>query len=246
MNAPRVMVPVLTLRNADGSVDHGACGAYAERAGGTWLDLFLVSGTIGGGETSTTEERRRVLEVWTERVSPERLLACVWTPDDLMHAAECGVRPIVVLRSHADATALGTFLAQLPAGAFVYSHPKYSPATFTPTVAAVARQAGVLPAGGKICKVSLDDVAQLRAATGEPFQLYDGRCRHVARSVAAGATGVVAVPLCTLPADLPDRDDAVPLQRTIDRTQSLIDARPGLQERVEMLTAQLVAGEPAW
>lgn len=239
MNGARFMVPVLTPRNADGSVDYGACAEYAERAGQTWLDLFLVSGTIGGGETSTPVERRRLLELWTERVSPDRLLACAWSAEDLEYTAECGVRPIAVLRAHDDVAALGAYLARLPAGAFVYSHPKYTPTTFTPAVARHARQAGSLPVGGKICKVSLDDVANLRAATEETFQLYDGRCRHVASSVQAGATGVVAVPLCVLPADLPDRDDVEAIQRTIDRTQTRIDAVAEVPARIAMLTDTL-------
>ncbi|MEV6932062.1 hypothetical protein AB0M46_47290 [Dactylosporangium sp. NPDC051485] len=187
MTVARVMVPVLTLMNANGSVDEGACSAYAERAGATWLDLFLVSGTIGGGESSTPTVRRRVLELWAARVPKDRLLACVWAPDDLAHAADCGVRPIVVLRDLADAAAMHSVLAELPADAFVYSHPNYTPTTFTPAVAETARRAGMQPAGGKICKVSLDDVRDLRAATGDGFQLYDGRCRHVAESVRAGA-----------------------------------------------------------
>ncbi|MER7002373.1 hypothetical protein ABT297_04900 [Dactylosporangium sp. NPDC000555] len=203
MTAARVMVPVLTLMNANGSVDEGACSAYAERAGATWLDLFLVSGTIGGGESSTPAVRRRVLELWAARVPKDRLLACVWTPDDLAHAADCGVRPIVVLRDLADAAAMHSVLTELPADAFVYSHPNYTPTTFTPAVAEAAKRAGVRPAGGKICKVSLDDVRDLRTATGDDFHLYDGRCRHVAESVWAGATGVVAVPLSTLLPDLP-------------------------------------------
>jgi dihydrodipicolinate synthase/N-acetylneuraminate lyase len=238
----RVMVPVLTLRNADGSLDHTANVAYARRARNTWLDLFLVSGTIGGGEQSTAADRRALLERWVEQVPPARLLACVWTVDDLRHATECGVRPIVVLRAHPDGRSLDAFLADLPANAFVYSHPNYSPTTFSPAVATVARQAGALPAGGKICKVNLEEVAQLRGAVGEPFQLYDGRCRHLVRSIRAGATGVVAVPLATLPDDLPKREETEALQRTIDATQERIDSIPAGQPRIAMLTHALLTG----
>jgi dihydrodipicolinate synthase/N-acetylneuraminate lyase len=242
MTAVKIMVPVLTLMNANGRVDAEACSAYAERAGATWLDLFLMSGTIGGGESSTPAVRRHVLELWAARVPRDRLLACVWTPDDLAHAADCGVRPIVVLRDLADAAAMWAALAKLPPGAFVYSHPNYAPTTFTPAVAEAARRSSTRPAGGKICKVSLDDVRDLRTGTGDDFQLYDGRCRHVVESVRAGATGVVAVPLCTLPTDLPDRFDTDAVQRTIDRVQAHIDETGSGAERVAMLTEALKSG----
>jgi dihydrodipicolinate synthase/N-acetylneuraminate lyase len=241
MTDAHVMVPVLTPTNANGSVDEGACSTYAERAEATWLDLFLVSGTIGGGENNTPGTRRRVLEVWAARVPTERLLACVWSPDDLAHAADCGVRPIVVLRDLADAATMQAALAELPPGAFVYSHANYTPVTFTPATAEAARRSGVRPAGGKICKVSLDEVGDLRAATGDDFQLYDGRCRYVARSVRAGATGVVAVPLCVLPTDLPDRADMGALQRTIDRMQERIDSTGAGAARVAMLQEALTS-----
>src|SRR3954469_21507470 len=74
------------------------------------------------------------------------------------------------------------------------------------------------------------------------FELYDGRCRHVLRSVQAGATGAVAVPLWILPADLPDRGDLVGVQHTIDRTQAEIDAAPNPAAQVALLTKALLVG----
>jgi len=235
----RITVPVLTLRSIAGRLDPEANAEYAHRASSTWLDHFLVNGTIGGGETSTPSERRALLETWAAHVPTIRLLACAWEPADLDHARELGIRPTVVMRGLPDDAAALNLFARMPAGYWVYSHPKYSPATLTPTVAIAARAAGTLPTGGKICKVSLDDVTRLRAAAGPDFQLYDGRCRHLARSIAAGATGVIAVPLACLPADLPTPEDVAALQRVIDRTQALIDDRPHLADRIDLLTAQL-------
>lgn len=240
----RITVPVLTLRDRNGRIDRAANAEYAARAADTWLDHFLVNGTIGGGETSTPAERRELLEIWAEHLPAERLLAGAWNPTDLDHTAEVGITPIAVLQHHQTPESLLGFLAKLPPGAWVYSHPKYSPATLDPHTAQEARKAGMLPAGGKICKVSLDDVAQLRAATGEGFRLYDGRCRHIARSIEAGASGVIAVPLAPLPADLPDREDVEGVQRVIDRTQALIDERPTLAARLGMLTEQLLTAPP--
>jgi dihydrodipicolinate synthase/N-acetylneuraminate lyase len=235
----RITVPVLTLRDAHGRIAPTANAEYAARAARTWLDHFMVNGTIGGGETSTPDERRTLLEIWAQHLPASRLLACCWTPEDLAHAADVGITPIAVLQNHPDDAALLSFLATLPPGAWVYSHPKYSPVTFTHAVATHARREGCLPAGGKICKVSLDDVTQLRQATGKRFGLYDGRCRHLARSVQAGATGIIAVPLSPLPVDLPERDDIDGVQDVINRVQAIIDTLPRLRDRNDMLTERL-------
>lgn len=242
MTVPRLMVPVLTLTQLDGAIDYGACAAYASRAADTWLDLFLISATVGRGMERSPSDRRKVLESWAGRVPAERLLACAWEPDDIRHAIECGVRPAVVLRSLETRDSLHNLLALLPSESFIYSHPRYTDVTFTAAIAEYARNADCLPAGGKVCKIGLEDVASLRAATGPSFDLYDGRCRHVFRSVQAGATGAVAVPLCILPADLPSRGDLVGVQHTIDRTQAEIDAAPSSMAQVALLTKALLAG----
>jgi hypothetical protein len=108
--------------------------------------------------------------------------------------------------------------------------------TVTPEIARTARSLGWLPAGGKICKVSLPEVTALRTATGPGFQLYDGRCRHLAESRAAGATGSIVVPLTHLPADLPPREDLPALQHLVDHGQALLDTRPTLTGRITLLT----------
>ena len=56
------------------------------------------------------------------------------------------------------------------------------------------------------------------------FELYDGGCRHVRASVAAGATGVVAVPLTVPPDELQSREDVDAPQTVIDRGQVVVDA----------------------
>jgi hypothetical protein len=235
----RITVPVLTLRNSRGRIDKAANADYASRAAETWLDHFMVNGTIGGGETSTPAERRTLLEIWAKHLPAERLLACTWNPDDLGHAADVGIRPITVLQQLSSHAKLTEYLGTLPDGAWIYSHPKYSSATFSPLVAEEACRGGFLPDGGKICKIDLDTISQLRAATRSEFQLYDGRCRHLTRSIEAGATGVIAVPLAPLPPNLPERNDVNGVQEVIDRTQARLDSLPNLSDRIAMLTAQL-------
>ena len=239
MTGLKVTVPALTLQSPAGGLDPDANRAYARRAARTWLDLFLISGTIGGGESNTPAQRHELLRIWADELPTDRLLAGCWAPEDLDHAQDLGIRPISVLRGHETPSALLNHLAGLPSDAFVYSHPKYTPVTLTADIANTARSLDRLPAGGKICKVSLTEVTALRSAAGPDFQLYDGRCRHLASSQAAGATGVIAVPLAHLPTDLPPHEDLPALQSLIDHGQALIDDRPNLADRITLLTELL-------
>jgi len=241
MNLARVAVPVLTLRNTNGRIDAVATREYAQRAVATWIDVFILCGTIGEGEQLDDAERRQVIETWSSVVPTERLVACAWQVNDFHYIDALDLKPMSVLQGFEDESALLRSLAELPPESYVYSHPKYSPVTFSDSIAHRARKNGSMPGGGKICKVSLAEVSALRKATGHTFALYDGRCRHVARSVDAGATGVIAVPLSYLPRELPDRDDAEALQRLIDQTQARIDSTPTLAGRMDLLTRLLRA-----
>ncbi|MDQ2709208.1 MAG: hypothetical protein M3Z25_16940 [Actinomycetota bacterium] len=236
----QVMVPVLTLTNRAGGVDRGACAAYAKRAGGTWLDGFLVSGSLGLGLARSVAERMSMLEVWLDNVPSVRLLACAWDRAEVEEILLFGVRPVAVLRGAEDDCAVLELLRSLPAGAYLYSHPQYSPAVLSPAVVEKARAEGVLVAGAKVSKVELDEVRALRSAAGPEFELFDGRCRHVKASVESGATGVVAVPLSTLPADLPPREDVAALQAVIDRGQAVVDAEPDVASQATALLRILV------
>jgi dihydrodipicolinate synthase/N-acetylneuraminate lyase len=235
------MVPVLTLVDEWGQVDAGACSAYAQRASEGWLDLFLVSGSLGLGFALARETRRELVHTWLARVSASRLVACCWEAGEVEEVAALGVRPMVVLRGAEGDGAVLDALRELPGGCFVYSHPQYTPSTLTAPVVEKARADGVLPVGAKVSKVELDEVRALRAAAGPGFELFDGRCRHVRASVEAGATGVVAVPLSTLPADLPPRDDLDGLQTVIDRGQAVVDRLPDLASQAAELRRILLA-----
>jgi dihydrodipicolinate synthase/N-acetylneuraminate lyase len=230
-----VVVPVLTLIGRDGRIDRGACAAYAQRAAESWLDGFLVSGSLGLGPTMSAASRLDSLAIWREHMPAGRLLGCAWDAAEVAEVYQLGVRPVAVLRCAEDDHAVLGQLEGLPGQAWVYSHPQYSPAVLSSGVVEKARAAGVLPAGAKVSKVGPGEVRSLRDAAGPSFALFDGRCRHVRASVAAGATGVVAVPLATLPEDLPPRDDLDGLQAVIDRGQRVVDAFPDVVNQVAAL-----------
>jgi dihydrodipicolinate synthase/N-acetylneuraminate lyase len=236
---PSIMVPALTPRNGNGEIDRKACLTYAEQASQTWIDLFMLAGSIGEGFALTSQQRAWVLETWLERVPAERLLACAWSIEDLSCIQRLGVRPVMVLKNLADQAEALQLLSSLPKGSFVYSHPRYTKTTLTPSVAEEARARNTLPAGAKLSKVSLDDISALRTATGDAFALYDGRSRHIQRSVAAGATGVVVVPLSILPEELPGRSELPALQDLINRIQEEIDSISSVSDQASMLLHRL-------
>lgn len=222
--AAEIIVPALTLTDTLGCIDEIASAKYARRAANSSFDRFLLSGSIGLGLGTPMRARLKTLEIWLDHVASDRLLACSWDAKESSEICRMGVRPMVVLQNAEDERRILRIMSDLPVGAWVYSHPQYSTAVLSAAVLRAARDEGVLPAGAKVSKVNVDEVRALRDAAGPDFALFDGRCRHVAASVAAGATGVVAVPLTVLPEDLPPRESFDALQAVIDRGQAVVDA----------------------
>jgi len=235
---PRIIVPVLTLKNRDGRLDIAANLAYAERASATWIQGFIIAGTIGAGDLESFEMRERILDIWLEKISPERLYGTAWGLSDCAWIGDRGASVLVVMRDLQGIPEALNFLKAIPRDYYIYSHPIYTPTTFTLDISARAIDAGVLPAGGKFCKISLANVASIRQVVGPSFNLYDGRCRHVARSIAAGATGVIAAPLAPLP-ELPTHAEGMAkLQELINVGQARMDADPERRSRLARLSAE--------
>ncbi len=227
----QIIVPALTLRTADGKLDLAATAQYAERAVATWVDAFILSGSTTRGDLFTVAERAAILDLWLNLTDSARLLACTWCADDVREAVARGVRPMAVMRGLRDEAEACAFLAALPEGAYVYSHPMYTPTVLDAHLCAIARQGGYLPAGAKLAKVSTADIRAIRAAAGPDFALWDGSSRHVGESVAAGAAGVVATPARQL--DI--------LQRELDQRQAELDRLPTREARTHALTRAAVA-----
>ena len=160
--------------------------------------------------------------------------------DDFGYLQRLQVRPVVVLRSLADQGQALQLFENIPQVSYVYSHPVYTRTTLTATVAEQpATTRNILPAGAKVSKVSLEGISSLRAATEDSFALYDGRSRHIEESISAGATGVVVVPLCILPEDLPDKYNLKELQILINDMQKEIDSIDGVSTQANMLAGKL-------
>jgi hypothetical protein len=231
-----VVVPALSLRALDGSVDLAATRAYAQRAAATWVDFFLLSGSTTRGFEHRPSERAAVLDLWLALTPASRLLACCWKPDDLAHAAQRGIAPVAVMQGLADQTQALAFLRTLPSGAHIYSHPMFGGAVFDAGLAGAAREQGVLPAGGKLAKISTTEITKVHATTGYTFRLWDGSSRRIRASVDAGAAGVVATPLCAFDTELPAKDIDL-LQAAVDSVQRTLDALPDRASR----TAELIS-----
>lgn len=235
-----IVVPALALRQTNGDIDVTATRRYAERAAATWVDYFIISGSTTRGQDLTPEQRADLLDLWLDVTDRRRLLACCWTPDDLKHAAARDIAPMATMRQ-LDGTANAlTFFRQLPKGAYIYSHPMFGGAVFNAELAAAAKKADVLPAGGKLAKISTADVAALSKAAGANFKLWDGSSRRIQASLDAGAAGVVATPLCPFDTALPAKEPAF-IQAVVDPVQAALDALPDRATRTAELARRAAA-----
>ena len=161
--SPRLAIPALTFR-ADGRVDEATTLAYTQRAGCTWLDTFLLSGTTTEGASFTVAERARVLDLWLAVVARDRLLACCWQSQDVEQAVARGIRPLVVMRGLTTRADAWDFLSRVPPDAYVYSHPLHTQTVLDAPLIEQAHEKGVLPAGAKIIIIPPDSLPALRAA----------------------------------------------------------------------------------
>lgn len=236
MQKPEVLVPALNLYEVDGRLDWDATRRYAARAAATWVDYFIINGSTTRGDLLDAEARADLLDLWIEAVGTDRAIACTWIGEDVEAARVRGIRVMAVLQGHLDVESALDALKQLPTGSLVYSHPMYSEVVLDSRLCAVAQEHGVLPAGGKLAKISKTEIRAVRDVAGPAFRLWDGSCRDIAGSVAAGADGVVATPLSSLPSPFPEpRIDL--LQMELDRLQGELDALPDRAARSRALAA---------
>ncbi|SNY89160.1 hypothetical protein SAMN04244553_6163 [Nocardia amikacinitolerans] len=230
-----VVVPTMHLVHPDGSLDLAATRRYATAAAAGWIDFFLINGSTTAGDELTGSERTDVLDIWLEAVDASRLLACAWSANDLATAADRHVTPMAVLRADTRSAA-EQFLQALPGESTIYSHPMFG-YTFDAEMAAWAKTAGHLPAGGKLAKIQLTEIAEIRRAAPE-FATWDGSSRRIQESIGAGAAGVVATPLAALLTDLPPRSLAQ-IQSAIDTVQTELDRLPDRAAKRRWLLDQI-------
>ncbi|MQY19345.1 beta/alpha barrel domain-containing protein [Nocardia macrotermitis] len=233
-----VIVPALNLRSEDGKLDLGATRRYAIRAAATWVDSFILSGSTTQGQAMSADDRAAVIDLWLEVTEPSRILACCWEAEDFVRAKDRSVTPMAAMRTTDQAHSL-KFLRELPSGATIYSHPMFGGQLFDPVLARRASAQGVLPAGGKLAKVSASAIAEIRAAVGQDFRLWDGSSRDIVGSVRAGASGVVATPLSAFSENFPT-PDVDSIQSAVDVVQADLDALPSRATRADELLRRAV------
>jgi len=239
-----IVIPALMFRTPSGDFDPFATQRYAHRAARTWIDRFILSGSTTRGDLLSVAERAAILDLWVAAVEPSRLVACCWCDEDMRLAGQRGIRPIVVMRgleTHHQALA---FFAQLPAGAYVYSHPRHTPITVDGTLASAATEEGILPGGAKLAKAGLDDIAAVRDVAGPGFTLWDGSSRHIRASIRSGASGVVATPLADLPMPFPARSITA-IQAVTDEAQRKLDRHATRRTRLNCLLRSASRGSTA-
>ena len=228
-----VTLPAPIFRCADGGLDMAVTARYAEYVAGTWVERVVVAGPVGAGEFCTGDQRAAVVALWARHRPPEHLIVACWERHEVDRALERGMRALVMLRCETD-DALFNALAALPAGAIAYTNPRYSRAVLTATVIDEARRRGVLPAAVKLSKVSLAELAEVRAVGGTDLEIVHGSSRDLAGSLAAGVNVVVSSPLAALPQPWPARTlDAV--QHAADQVQRILDRQVDHRGRVAMI-----------
>lgn len=226
-----IVVPAMHFVDSEGALDISSTRRYATAAAVSWADLFLINGSTASGNQLATAERAAVLDVWLESVDPSRLLACTWSIADLQHAYDRHLTPMAVLQANTRNEAK-QFLEALPTSSTIYSHPMFG-STFDAELALWAKRSGHLPAGGKLAKVQLNDIAEMRFIAPE-FAIWDGSSRRIRESVGTGASGVVATPLAGSIADLPPRSLAL-VQSAVDTVQVELDRLPNRKAKHQLL-----------
>jgi dihydrodipicolinate synthase/N-acetylneuraminate lyase len=229
-----IVVPALTLLDSTGAIDREATRQYAKRAAATWVDYFILSGSTTRGQDLTPGQRADILDLWLDVTEPSRLLACCWERVDFDHAAKRGIAPMATMRNLDGHEAALAFLRELPTGAYIYSHPMFGGSVFDTELAVAASRAGILPAGGKIAKITKPAITEVHRAAGDGFRLWDGSSRHIQASLDSGAAGVVATPLCAFDTDLPAKKAPL-IQAAVDPVQADLDALPDRPARTAEL-----------
>lgn len=220
---PPIALPAPIFRRADGELDQAANARYSEHVAGTWITNVVVAGPMGTGETCTADQRAAVVDLWARHHPPEHLIVACWDHHELDRTLRRGMRTLVMLRCDTEDD-LFRELADLPTGAIAYTNPRYSRAVLTAAVIRAARGHGGMPSAVKFSKVTLDELAEVRAAGGSGLHLIHGSSRHIAGSLAAGVNLVVSSPLAALPQPWPGPTlDAT--QQSADQLQRVLDAQ---------------------
>jgi dihydrodipicolinate synthase/N-acetylneuraminate lyase len=214
-------------------LDQTVNARYAEYVAGTWVEHVVVAGPVGAGEFCTAGQRATVVDLWARHHPPEHLIVACWERHEVDRALDKGMRALVMMRCETDGELLDT-LAELPAKVIAYTNPRYSRAVLDPAAIGAARSRGVLPSAVKLSKVSLAELAQVRAVGGTDLRIIHGSSRDIADSLAAGVNIVVSSPLAALPRPWPTPTlDAV--QRAANQLQRMLDAQTNHGGRVGLI-----------
>lgn len=227
----RVILPALTLRTADGQLDTARQTAYTARARSTWADHIILNGSATGGRDDRQQLRDDVLDLWIAAgLDHRRILACCWTPSDITAAQARQLRPLIVVQDDPH-----TVLATAPAGAYLYSNPRFGP-TLEPHHLVDTHHL----AGAKLSHATPADVTALRRAAGPDAALWDGTARHLADSLTAGATGVDVTAFAALPDIALTRPASLAaLQQWADQQYARLDPLGTTGRRAALLTDAL-------
>jgi 4-hydroxy-tetrahydrodipicolinate synthase len=198
-----VLAAVPTLFDADGSVDLAANRALYKHVGGL-LDGMLVAGTTGEFPALSDEERLSLISLALEVAGPARVIAHVGAPSAFQaarlasSAASLGATRLAAItpyylpvRPEDLAPYYGAVRAAAPSATlYAYIFPERTGVHVPPELfATVAGEAGL--AGSKLSG-SASGLVSSYVACAPGLEFYCGDDSAPARSVAAGAAGVIS------------------------------------------------------
>jgi 4-hydroxy-tetrahydrodipicolinate synthase len=238
MRFPGVIPAIQTPFHADGSVDHGTLTRSAQRMLAGGMSGIVVCGTMGEGQSLSTDERRAVVEVVVEAVegrvgvtagvSAETPARAARYSADAQAAGASAVMALPPLGYGADDHELvawyGGIAAATDLPVMAYNNPKAAGVDMP--AATIVRIAEEVPSVAAIKEGSGDArrVAAICAAVGDRLEVLAGGDDSAFEAFCAGATGWVSGVAVVAPAECNELYE-------LCRAQDLVAAR-ALYERL--------------
>lgn len=186
LSDPDLVVPVVTLRNRDGTIDWGANDEYSRRASNSGCSV-LVAGTTGGGTNMSPDERLRLSQLWLRNLGPGLVNLALLGESDSQLVPE-GVRPVLVPQQ-VGIEGLEGLAADTP-GCVAYS--RQSLGWQLPDEVRIPDPA---PFAVKLSSASVPAAKAAAAMFAGSPRIWYGRSSQGAAALRAGADAVVAAPL---------------------------------------------------
>jgi 4-hydroxy-tetrahydrodipicolinate synthase len=244
----RLIIPVLSFFNEEGSVDFKATLQYIALLNRSPFRKIILFGTTGEGVSLGIAEKIELLRVYEEHLSKRvSITVCPgsWCLKDIETLVASGSRIANVLQlptTYYDRddprlvrfyTALSHAIAQ---EIYLYHLPKNTLFHFTPQDILAYREAHADVAGIKLSHASLSEIRTFTSLAR--FEVWYGSDKGIQSALEAGASGVVCQNLAASIGAVNEEDGLIDMQKTADAVRQRI-ARARSSEKIRMLKTVL-------